>query len=83
MAGIQTSTHSAGAVRNVTPHDVTNLEFGVCRAIRVGGAGDISVVDLTGATVIIPSILAGETLSVEATRINATGTTATLITVLY
>jgi hypothetical protein len=81
--GIQTTTHSRGAVRNDTPSDSVSLEFGTCRAIRAGGAGDISIVDLTGATVIIPSILAGETLPAQATRINATGTTATLITVLY
>jgi len=83
MAGIQTSTHSSGAVRNITPNDSTDLPLGVCRAIRVGGAGDLSVVDLTGETVVIPSVLAGETLPVEATRISATGTTATLITALF
>lgn len=83
MAGIQTSTHSSGAVRNVTPSDSVDLVFGVSRLVRCGGAGDISVVDLTGATVIIPGIQAGESLSIEVTRINATGTTATLITVLF
>lgn len=81
--GIQTSTHSAGAVRNITPNDSTDLPLGVCRAIRCGGAGDLSIVDLTGTTAVIPSVLAGETLPVEATRINATGTTATLITALF
>ena len=83
MAGIQTSTHSSGAVRNITPNDSADLAIGVCRAIRAGGGGDISIVDLTGTTVIIPSVLAGETLPIEATRINATGTTATLITALF
>ena len=83
MSGIQTSTHTSGAVRNITPSDSVNLEFGVCRAIRCGGAsGDVSIVDLTGATVIVPGILAGETLPVQATRINATGTTATSLTAL-
>ncbi len=80
---ISTQTHTSGAVRAITPNDSTDLEFGACRAIRVGGAGDVSIVDLTGTTVIIPSVLAGETLPVQATRINATGTTATLINALF
>lgn len=83
MAGIQTQTHSSGAVRNITPNDSADLSLGVSRLIRCGGAGDLSVVDLTGTTTVIPSVLAGESLPIEVTRINATGTTATLITVLY
>ena len=81
--GIQTSTHSSGAIRNITPSDSTDLPLGVSRLIRCGGGGDLSVVDLTGETVVIPSVLAGEPLPIEVTRINQTGTTATLITALF
>lgn len=83
MSGIQTATHSSGAIRVITPNDGADLSLGVSRAIRVGGAGDLSVVDVSGVTTVIPSVLAGETLPIEVTRINATGTTATLISALF
>ena len=81
--GLSTQTHSSGAIRNITPSDVSDLALGSSRAIRCGGSGDLSVVDLSGETVVIPSIVAGETFPAQVTRINATGTTATLITVLF
>jgi len=81
--GIQTNTHSSGACRAVTPNDSTDLTLGVCRAIYAGAAGDISIVDLSGETVVFVGVLAGSILPVQTARINATGTTATSIVALY
>ena len=81
--GIQTSTHTSGACRAVTPNDGADLSLGTCRAIYVGGAGDISIVDLSGVTVAFVGVAAGSILPVQTARINATGTTATSIVSLY
>ena len=83
MSGIQTNTHTSGAIRAITPNDGADLPMQGCRAIRAGGAGDVSIVDLTGVTTVIPSAYAGEILQVQVTRVNATGTTATGLIALY
>ena len=84
MAGISTQTHSSGAVRAITPNDSADFSaLGICRAIRVGGAGDVSIVDDGGVTTVIPGCLAGETLPVQTARVNATGTTATGLVAYY
>lgn len=80
---IQTTTHTSGAVRAVTPNDSTDLTLGTCRALYVGGAGDVSIVDLGGETVVFVGALAGSVLPIQTARVNATGTTATNIVALY
>lgn len=61
----------------ITPSDSTDLAY-VTRAIRANGAGTVKVDLYTGGTVTM-NFLAGETRSVRATRIYATGTSATTI----
>lgn len=80
---IQTTTHTSGAVRAVTPNDSTDFTLGTCRALYVGGAGDVSIVDLGGETVVFVGALAGSVLPIQTARVNATGTTATNIVALY
>ena len=80
---LKTSTHTAGALRAITPNDAADLPLPGCRAIRVGGAGNVSVVDLTGVTTVLLAAFAGETLQAQVTRVNATGTTATGLVALY
>lgn len=48
-----------------------------CRAIYVGGAGDISLLTIRGSTVTFANVPAGLILPVQATRVLSTGTTAT------
>jgi hypothetical protein len=62
----------------VTPSDSADLSF-VTRALWVGGAGTITLIDLSGNTTLFSGILAGTWLWIRATRIKATGTSATLI----
>lgn len=83
MAGGFDSVKPAGWVWNVTPADA-DLPM-TTRAIRVGTAGDLAVRAFSPVTgkltdTVIPSVAAGETLLIEATRINSTGTTASGIT---
>lgn len=63
-----------------TPSDSADLVF-VTRAIRANVAGTIKVDLYTGGSVTM-NFAAGETRSVRATRVYATGTTATGIEVM-
>jgi hypothetical protein len=81
---ISTQTHTSGAVRAITPADGTDFDaLGVCRAIYVGGAGDVSIDDIGGETVVFVGALAGSILPVQTSIVNATGTTATNLVALY
>lgn len=74
----------ASRLRSVTPSDTVEFADGVCRAIWVGGAGNIAV--LAGddsAAVLISGVQAGTVIPVGARRVNSTNTTATLIVALY
>jgi hypothetical protein len=65
----------------ITPSDVTNFTEGVCRAIYVGGAGNITAV-INGNAILFTAPPVGTVLQVEASRVNATGTTATAMVAL-
>jgi hypothetical protein len=62
----------------VTPSDVTNLT-NPARGLWVGGTGAVSVEMYGGGTAVFSGIPAGTLLPVQCTRVNATGTTASLI----
>lgn len=47
------------------------------RGIRVASAGDVSIIDTSGTTRVIKSVLAGETIKGGIQRINTSGTTVT------
>ena len=79
----QTATHTATVCTAVTPNDSTDLSLGTCRAIYVGGDGNISIVDGAGSTVVFSGLTAGSILPVQTARINATATTATTLVALY
>ncbi len=70
---------SATAGLEVTPSDTVPLSIGFCRAIYVGGTGNIKVTMVGGGTLTFTGIPAGTILPVCATLIWATGTTATSI----
>lgn len=64
--------------------DFSALGYGVCRAVRVGTAGDLVLTMARDSTpVTIYSVQAGETLNVQALGITASGTTAQKITVFW
>ncbi len=66
----------------VTPHDTNAIVR--CRALWVGGAGNITLRTNDGnADVLFSNIPAGSVLPVGAKYIRATGTTAALIVALY
>ena len=69
----------------VTPSDSVSFAQGSTRAIFVGGAGTLSVVRASGNTVsfTVGANAIGFVLPFRVARVNATGTTATLIVALY
>lgn len=63
------------------PSDSANIAN--CRAIYVGGAGDIVLVGSDDATATFTAVPAGVILPCGAKRVNLTGTTATLLLALF
>lgn len=84
LAG-STGAGSSGPARNaaaVTPSDSGSLAF-TSRALFIGGAGTIAV-DLAGTgTNVSFTVGAGQVLAIQASRVYATGTTATGIVALW
>lgn len=69
----------ASALVSITPSDSTDLSA-VVRDIRVGGAGDVAVVDTAGNTITFVGCVAGERLGpFFVARVKSTGTTATAL----
>ena len=70
---------------SVTPSDTTDFAFspsGPARGLRVTGAGNVAVNLASGGTAVLTGLSAGQVVWIETTRILATGTTATGISVL-
>jgi hypothetical protein len=75
------STAPAGTARAVTPSDTTTI--GGCRALWVGGAGNLTLDFSDGATnIVLTAVPAGTLLPVAPLRVKA-ATTATSIVALY
>lgn len=66
----------------VTTSDTVNMPAG-CRSIYVGGAGNIVAVGWDNTVATFTAVPAGTVLPIQAKRINATNTTATLMIAMY
>ena len=66
----------ASLCRNVEPSDSVALSE-VSRAIYVGGAGDLRLIDASGNTVTFRGVVGGSIVPVRTHTILASGTTAT------
>jgi hypothetical protein len=55
----------------------------VCRALYIGGAGDVAVVTANGSTVTFSGAVAGSIIPIAVTKLMSTNTTATLVLALY
>lgn len=68
----------------VTPADGSDLPGGVCRAVYIGGAGNLSVIlGDDSSPVTLTGLLVGTVYPICAKRIRSTSTTATNIVALY
>lgn len=66
----------------VTPSDTVNLPF-VSREIRCQVGGALTVIRSDDKAVTLLTVMDGEKIAIQCDRINATGTAATGILVLY
>lgn len=70
----------------VTPNDSEDLSYGSCKALLIGGAGNVNVTLLNmedGESVLLTGLQAGQVIKVKAKRIWSASTTATDIVALY
>ena len=68
----------------VTPANAVDLPNGVCRALWIGGAGNVNLVaDSDTSAVTIVGVAAGSVLPIRARQVYSTSTTATSIVALY
>lgn len=72
-----------GACLEVTPSDVADLANAPCRALYVGGGGDVTIQDVAGNTITFAGIPTGTVLPVKAMRVMATDTDATAIVAIW
>lgn len=76
-------TAPAESAVEVTPHDSNDIAAN-CRALWVGGAGDLEVIFVGQSTAVtIVGVAAGTLLPFRVSRVLSTGTTATSIVALY
>lgn len=74
---------TATSLKTVTPDNGANLPDGVCRALWIGGAGDVELVaENDTSSVTISSVPAGTLLLVRTKQVLET-TTATDIVAMY
>lgn len=71
----------ASDVAVVTPHNTNTIAE--CRGLFVGGAGHLKVTMADGEDVTFSNVPAGRFMPIRATRVFATGTTATSIMAYY
>lgn len=84
MAIPTTSSMAPGrALRAVTPHATAELPDGPCRALKIGGAGNISIVARDDTDPVVIAVAAGELLAIQAKAVRVSGTTATGIVAIY
>lgn len=77
-------THGSADYQAVTPSDVTDIRNGeLCRALYIGGAGNVAAVRPDGTAVVFSNLPAGAFMAVQCLRVNNTGTTATNIVALF
>lgn len=67
----------------ISPSDTVNFTDGACRAIWVGGAGNLSIVPPQGSAISIVGATAGSVVPISAIRVDAGGTTATSLVAIY
>lgn len=73
LAQLETSRDFAA----ITPNDGADFDTIECRAVYVGGAGNITATNASGVDVLFSNVLAGTVMPIRTRRIKATGTTAT------
>jgi hypothetical protein len=78
------SDTGAYQARAITKSDTAELPLGACRALWIGGAGDVAVIaEGDTAAVTFAGCAAGSVVPVKAKKVMSTNTSATSIVALY
>jgi len=77
-----TGLQSADHFQAISPSDGSDLAFQT-RAIYVGAAGNLSILNFLGEIVVFVGLPVGALLPVVTSRVRATGTTAANLVALY
>lgn len=77
MGSSSTEVYGFKSIIPITPSDTVNIAGGSIRGFYVGVAGDVAVIMPDGTTGVWPALAAGGPHPIQASRILATGTTAT------
>lgn len=83
MPSYNASINSASGSRHAAVIPSNTVGFGQARALYVGTAGDVNVVDLDGVAAVYKNVASGSTLQIQCQRVNTTSTTATDIIALF
>lgn len=75
-------TYTPWGSKPITPNDGTVL-VPICRALYVGGAGNVTLRLLDGSTPLFTAPPVGTQLQVQFDQVKSTGTTATFLVCLY
>jgi hypothetical protein len=82
MAFSANDSAPARSWRAISPSDTVNMPSG-CRSLYVGGGGNLSLVGDDDNVATFTAVPAGVVLPCGPKRVNATGTSATLLLALY
>lgn len=82
-SGIAGIVSPSAVWRDVAPNDNADLTDGRCRAVYIGGAGNLKALDNHGNAITFYSVAAGSILPIRVKRVYSTGTTATHLVALY
>lgn len=83
MPGTQTPDSTSDFFVAVTPNDSADLTNGECRALYIGGAGNIVIRNKDATSITFTAVTAGSILPCRTSRVLSTSTTATSIVALY
>lgn len=67
----------------VTPNNDADLPNGICRALYIGGGGNVVLDTLNNTSITFAGLQAGTILPLNVRRVRAASTTATNIVALY
>lgn len=84
MAEPSSPSTPARSLAAVSPHATDDLPNGVCKALWVGGEGNVAIIaenDTDAVTIV--GVPAGTALPIRAKAVRVSGTTATNIVALY
>lgn len=80
---ISSAVWSASKLVAITLSDSDNISGGPTRGVFVGTGGNATVVDSTGAAVLLKNLISGVVYPLQILRVNVTGTTAADLVALF